>query len=100
MYTYTTPTITCTFENAEFTNADYIRVVIGDGKACVIRQIPIEDVDIENSKAIITLTQIETAKIGSGTAAIQARIHYNDGTVVGTNKVFKQLHDMLDKVVI
>ena len=46
------------------------------------------------------LTQEETASIGCGQISIQARVRYLDGTVQATNRVLREMSDVIDKVVI
>lgn len=100
MYTYTTPTITCTLSEVTFTNVDYVRIAIKGKSSSVLREIPITDIDTAEGTCAVELTQEETAALGEGQVAIQARIHYSDGTVQATNKVLKQMNEVLDKVVI
>lgn len=100
MYTYTTPTITCTLSEVVFTNVDYVRIAIKGKNSSVLREIPIADIDTEDGTCTVELTQEETAAFGAGQVTIQARIHYSDGTVQATNKVIKQMSEVLDKVVI
>lgn len=100
MYTYTTPTITCNIEDVLFTNVDFVRIAFKSRKGYVLREVPIADIDTSDGTTLIKLTQEETALLGDGQVAIQARIHYTDGTVQATNKVVKPICDVLDKVVI
>lgn len=100
MYTYTTPTITCTLSEVTFTNVDYVRIAIKGRRGYVLREIPIADIDTSDGTCVVELTQEETASLGEGQVCIQARIHYTDDTVQATNKVIKQMCDVLDKVVI
>lgn len=100
MYTYTTPTITCTLSEVDFTNVDYVRIAIKGKRGYILRQIPIADINTEDGTALVELTQEETAQLDDGQVIIQARIHYTDGTVQATNKVIRQMNDVLDKVVI
>lgn len=99
MYTYTTPTITCTLEGVEFGSVDYVRIAVKSKVYELVRVVPVSDFDEEGTAAIL-LTQEETASLGNGQVAIQARIRYQDGTVQATNKVLKDMKDVLDKVVI
>ena len=100
MYTYTTPTITCTLAGAELSQVDHVRIAIDGAKSKLVRIIPVADIDTETGEVIVKLTQEETAALGKGQVYIQARIRYKDGTVQGTNKVCKDMDDALDKVVI
>lgn len=100
MYTYTTPTITCTLTGVDFANVDYVRIAINGKNSSIIRVIPVADIDAEEGTAVVELTQEETAALGAGQVAIQGRIHYADGSVQATNKVLKTLNEVIDKVVI
>lgn len=100
MYTYTTPTITCTLEGVEWSQVDYVRIAVESKKFEILRVVPVSDIDTETGETSIKLTQEETASLGKGQVAIQARVRYADGTVQATNKVLKDMRDVLDKVVI
>lgn len=100
MYTYTTPTITCSINGIELSQVDYIRLALGAGKATpVVKTVNSEDIG-ENGTFSVKLTQEETAELGPVKIRIQARIIYKDGTVQATNKVVSSLDDVLDKVVV
>ena len=100
MYTYTTPTITCVLEGVEWSQVLFVRIAVESKKYELVRIVSVADIDTETGTAAIVLTQEETASLGKGQVAIQARIRYTDGTVQATNKVFKDMRDVLDKVVI
>lgn len=100
MFTYTTPTITCTLDGVEFSQVDFVRIAVKGKASEIVRTVPVADIDAETGETCITLTQEETAAFGKGQVAIQARIHYTDGTVQATNKVLRDMDDVLDKVVI
>lgn len=100
MYTYTTPTITCVLEGVEWSQVDYVRIAVESKKFELVRVVPVADIDTETGELNIVLTQEETAQLGKGQVAIQARVRYTDGTVQATNKVLKDMRDVLDKVVI
>lgn len=100
MYTYTTPTITCTLDGVEFDQVDCVRIAVKSKSSSVIKVVPVADIDTATGNATVTLSQDETAALGAGQISIQARIRYKDGTVQATNKVFKDMDDVLDKVVI
>lgn len=100
MYTYTTPTITCTLTGVDFASVDYVRIAINGKNSSIIRVIPVADIDTEEGTAVAELTQEETAALGKGQVAIQARVRYLDGTVQATNKVLKDMYTVLDEVVI
>lgn len=100
MYTYTTPTITCTLSEVDFANVDYVRIAVKGRHSSVLREIEIASIDTTEGTCAVELTQEETAALGEGQVCIQARIHYTDGTVQATNKVIKEMREVLDKVVI
>lgn len=101
MYTYTTPTVTCTLKGAELSQVDYVRVAFkGKVNRIVIKTVNIDDIDKLTGNMSIKLTQQETARLGEGKIEIQARVHYADGTVQSTDKVYVDMHDVIDKVVI
>lgn len=100
MYTYTTPTITCTLEGVEFEQVDFVRIAIESKRKEIVKVVPVSDIDTETGETSINLTQEETASLGKGQLAIQARIRYTDGTVQATNKVLRDMSEVLDKVVI
>ena len=100
MYTYTTPTITCTLTGLEFSSVDYVRIAIESKGYSLVRVVPVADFDTETGNTSIELTQEETAALGKGRVAIQARVRYLDGTVQATNKVLKDMYNVLDEVVI
>lgn len=100
MYTYTTPTITCILDGVDFSQVDYVRVAVESKKSEIVRVVPVSDIDTETGETSIKLTQEETAALGKGQIAIQARVRYLDGTVQATNKVLRDMNDVLDKVVI
>lgn len=100
MYTYTTPTIPCVLDGVDFSQVDYVRIAVESKKSEIVRVVPASDIDTETGETSIKLTQEETAALGKGQIAIQARVRYVDGTVQATNKVLKDMNDVLDKVVI
>lgn len=100
MYTYTTPTITCTLAGVEFSQVDFVRITVESKKREIVREIPASDIDTETGTTSIKLTQEETAALGKGQIAIQARVRYLDGTVQATNKVLRDVDSVLDEVVI
>lgn len=100
MYTYTTPTITCTLTGLEFSQVDYVRIAIESKKASLVKVVPATDIDAETGETAVTLTQEETASLGKGQVAIQARVRYLDGTVQATNRVLRDMSGVLDEVVI
>lgn len=100
MYTYTTPAITCTLEDVDFTNIDYVRVAVKGARCQLVKQVAVADIDTEEGIVVIGLTQEETAALGKGQVMIQARLHYTNGDVQATDKVIRQMDDVLDKVVL
>lgn len=100
MYRYTTPSISCTLNGVDFSEVQFVRIAIKGNRATIVRQIPVTDID--EGKAVVELTQEETAKLGASDSIveIQGRVKYSDGAVQSTNRVKTNLYDVLDKVVI
>lgn len=100
MYTYTTPTITCTLKGVDFTSVDVVRVAVRGKKSQIVREVSVSEIDTETGSLVIKLTQAETAEMESGKVTIQARVRYVDGTVQATNTVVRHMSEVLDEVVI
>lgn len=100
MFTYTTPTIPCILTGVEFSQIDYVRLAVKGKASKIVKVVPVSDIDTETGEMYVPLTQEETAALGKGQVAIQARVHYIDGNVQATNKVLRDMDDVLDKVVI
>lgn len=100
MYTYTTPSITCTLQGVEFSQVDLVRIALKGKGSEILRIVPVSDIDTETGNAVVTLTQEETASLGKGQVVIQARVRYLNGSVQATNRVVRDMNDVLDKVVI
>ena len=107
MYTYTTPTIPCTITGASnWEHVSFVRLAIKGQCVKLIKEIPISDItvttedDEQTATFSVDLTQEETAQLKSGVLGIQARIKYDDDSVLATNSVGKRLDDVIDKVVI
>lgn len=108
MYTYTTPTIPCTIKGvSNWDHVSFVRLAIKGQCTKLIREIPIADITVtqQQDQSYIGeftahLSQEETAQLKSGVLGIQARIKYDDDSVLPTNIVGKRLDDVIDKVVI
>lgn len=107
MYTYTTPTIPCTITGASnWDHVVFVRLAIKGQCVKLIKELPISDITVttEDDEQIATfsvkLTQEETAQLKSGVLEIQARIKYDDDSVLPTNILDKNLDDVIDRVVI
>lgn len=107
MYTYTTPTIPCTITGASnWEHVSFVRLAIKGQCVKLVKEISISDItvttedDEQTATFSVELTQEETAQLKSGVLGIQARIKYNDDSVLATNSVGKRLDDVIDKVVI
>lgn len=108
MYTYTTPTIPCTIKGvSNWDHVSFVRLAIKGQCMTLIREIPISDItvtELENHSFIgeftVELSQEETAQLKTGVLGIQARLKYDDDSVLATNSVGKRLEDVIDKVVI
>lgn len=107
MYTYTTPTIPCTITGASnWDHVSFVRLAIKGQCVKLVKEIPISDITVttedneQTATFSVELTQEETAQLKSGVLGIQARIKYDDDSVLATNSVGKRLDDVIDKVVI
>lgn len=99
-YTYTTPAIPCSIEGADFEGLEFVRIAIKGARTQIVREIPVEDIDQETGAFVVGLTQEETAALGAGQITIQARLRYQGGAVEPTNKIIKQMGEILDRTVI
>lgn len=99
MYTYTTPTLTCTLTGVTWANVELVRLAL-KGKINIVREIPVSEVDTETNTVTIRLTQEETANLSPGKLVVQARIKYLDGTVQASDKYATMMDAVIDKVVI
>ena len=108
MYTYTTPTIPCTIKGVlNWDHVSFVRLAIKGQCTKLIREIPIADITVTEledhtfvGEFTVELSQEETAQLKSGILGMQARIKYDDDSVLPTNIVGKRLEDVIDKVVI
>ena len=108
MYTYTTPTIPCTITGASnWDHVEFVRLAIRGQCCTLIREIPIADITVTQQQDqsyigefTVHLSQEETAQLKTGVLGIQARLKYDDDSVLATNSVGKRLEDVIDKVVI
>lgn len=108
MYTYTTPTIPCTIKGvSNWDHVSFVRLAIKGQCTKLIREIPIADITVTEledhtfvGEFTVELSQEETAQLKSGILGMQARIKYDDDSVLPTNIVNKRLDDVIDKVVI
>lgn len=55
MYTYTTPTITCTLAGVDFESVDYVRIAIKGKNSSVVRTVPVAEIDTEEGTAVIVI---------------------------------------------
>ena len=102
MYTYTTPTLTLKISGlADYiADVEFIRFAIIVGEKKVIKTVQPSEFDTETETVIINLTQEDTATLGEGKASVQGRVKYLNGQVQATKRVFGQMEDILDRVVI
>jgi len=102
MYRYTTPTLPLTITDVDFTDVNYFRVAIEQGKTEMLKVVNVNDpnVDAENKTIYIPLTQEETAALLSGPAEVQVRIKFTNNAVLATNKANITVKDVLDEVII
>lgn len=102
MYRYTTPTITLTISNLNFSAVSVFRVAMQRGAKQLLREIPVDSdaVDAEAGTVTLELSQEETSAWSTGPVDIQVRAVLTSGRVLATNKASVQLEDVLDKVVV
>lgn len=100
MYRYTTPTLPIKIEGIDYETVDLIRIAIEQKGIEMLKEVTPEAVDPETSTIYIPLTQEETAALSTGFAEVQARIKFNSGAVLATNKVKLSVNDVLDEVII
>lgn len=100
MRRYTTPTVTLWMPSLDFVGVSLFRVAFKCGKYLLIKTFSISDsaVDAENKKIVINLTQAETAAMSVGIVKVQARLKYNNGTVVSTDEGLFPMKEILDEV--
>ncbi len=98
-FTYTTPTITFTLTNINYTNVEYVRMAF-KGETKVIREVDVADIDTEAGTFSVTLTQQETANLGPGSITMQGRIFYSDGTVQPTKQTVQSMQRIIDEEII
>jgi len=100
LYRYTTPTITLTIDDIDFSTVSLWRVAIsGKGKR-IIKEYEAGDSAIGDDTLLVTLTQEETASMSAGDVEIQVRMKLSNGAVLATTSARVKLFDVLDKAVI
>ena len=53
MYTYTTPTITCTLTGIELSQVDFVRIAVKSKTAGIVRVVPAADIDSETKQVSV-----------------------------------------------
>ena len=104
MYTYTTPSVPFVLKNVEWSEVDFVRIALVVEKKKIVRELNPDEFTIDQEtgagSASIKLTQQETANLGPGRVAVQARVKYRDGTVDATQKAAGSMNRIIDEVVI
>lgn len=102
MYRYTTPTLPVTIDGIDFDDVILFRIAIEQGNVEMLKVVNADDpnVDAQHNTIYVPLTQEETATFHDGTVAIQARVKFDNGHVLATNKVSLSVKDVLDEVII
>ena len=102
MYRYTTPTLPITIDGLDFDDVSLFRIAIEQGSTEILKVVNADDpnVDAEHKTIYVPLTQEETASFKNGMMQIQARIKFENNSVLATNKVSLPIKDVLDEVII
>lgn len=102
MYRYTTPTLPITIADIDFADVQLFRIAIEQGKTEILKIVDSDDesVDAETNTIYVPLTQEETAAFEKGNGYVQARVKFNSGSVLATNKAKVSVYDVLDEVII
>ena len=102
MYRYTTPTLPITISDLDFDDVSLFRIAIEQGNIEMLKIVNADDpsVDTEHKTIYVPLTQEETASFKDGMVQIQARIKFENNSVLATNKVSLPVKDVLDEVII
>ena len=101
MYRYTTPTLPITIEDIDF-DVVLFRIAIEQGNTEILKVVMPDDasVDAEHNTIYVPLTQEETAMFKKGNSEVQARVKFESGAVLATNKANMTIRDVLDEVII
>ena len=102
MYRYTTPTLPITISDLDFDDVSLFRIAIEQGNIEMLKIVNADDpsVDTEHKTIYVPLTQEETASFKDGMVQIQARIKFENNSVLATNMVSLPVKDVLDEVII
>lgn len=102
MYRYTTPTLPITLSGIDFSDVIVFRIKIKQGSLELLKEIQAGDpnIDAQNNKIYVPLTQEETASFKGGPVKIQARVKFNNNAVMASNMVSHNMNDVLDEVII
>lgn len=102
MYRYTTPTLPITISDLDFDDVSLFRIAIEQGNIEMLKIVNADDpsVDTEHKTIYVPLTQEETSQFKDGMVQIQARVKFENNSVLATNKVSLPIKDVLDEVII
>lgn len=93
----TTPTIVLTLSDFELRSTDEIHVYFSKGRRLLLeKETPDVEIDTENSKIIVPLTQEDTFKLKVGEIKMQCRIKLLGGTVLATDEAYEEVSDIDD----
>lgn len=102
MYQYTTPTLTLTLADVDFSEVTEFRVAIENKGQELLKVVPVSDSSVSSTDHSITLhlTQEETAAFSLGGVVVQVRVIFTDGTVLATDKKRFEMKSVLDEVIV
>lgn len=93
----TTPTVVLTVSDFELRSTDEIHVYFSKGRKMLLdKETPSVEIDTENSKIIVPLSQEDTFKLKTGEVKIQCRIKLFGGTVLATSEAYEEVSDIDD----
>ena len=99
IYRSTTPTIILNIKNEDFDlsliNICHVTLESESGQTSLRKTAP--EIDVENKKISITLTQEETAKFSTGIVNVQLKIKLNNGTVIPSKIVKIDMKKILEE---
>lgn len=102
MYQYTTPTLTLTLADVDFSEVAEFRVALENKGQELLKVVPVSDSSVDATDRTITfrLTQEETAAFSLGGVVVQVRVVFNGGAVLATEKKRFEMKSVLDEVIV
>ena len=99
MYRSTTPAIILNITNEEFNMEDidicHITVKSQTGLHKVLYENP--EIDIENRRVIVKMTQGETRLFNTGKVKIQMKLKLKDGNVISSKMIYTDIKEILEE---